>query len=283
MSKSVRSIKDLPSWFNLAKYESLADLRPVDWLWQFVARAKLFELAELQDDCLPELLQILGAAPILSEDSDIRLRALVMQTGLVDPAEDGAPAASGVYLGNVFDHLNDARTIDPTKLAAAVAVDRKLRSPATPLDEQFSLAPMLDQLAKPLAYLMPNPGPMVPLYIDATMPDWLLLRQLRAALHEVRRLPGVPKNEDLAARQPRPATWLRAGVLPYLDLNLWAKHTGRRIPRRVMADAIFPPGEGGEDLLYDTTEPWARQLISADYLRLVAGWACFRDLGEMQD
>ena len=62
---------------------------------------------------------------------------------------------------------------------------------------------------------------------------------------------------------------MRFGVLPYLDLKFWELETGNKIPLRVIADAIYPIGEGGEETVRKTTVPLANSLIQNNNLRIL--------------
>lgn len=93
-----------------------------------------------------------------------------------------------------------------------------------------------------------------------------LLNDLRSTL---RRKSIVTKNW----RKPDFADWNRFGVLPYLDLRIWGQETGTRISNRVMADAIFLPGEGGEEVVRKTTAKLARELLTLKHLETLAALA----------
>lgn len=92
------------------------------------------------------------------------------------------------------------------------------------------------------------------------------MNDLRSTL---RRKSIVTKNW----RKPDFADWNRFGVLPYLDLRIWGQETGTRISNRVMADAIFLPGEGGEEVVRKTTAKLARELLTLKHLETLAALA----------
>ena len=72
--------------------------------------------------------------------------------------------------------------------------------------------------------------------------------------------PPVP--EDSAQfRTPDYREWARVGILQYLDLKAWEKQAEVTIPNRVMADAIFPHGEGGEEVVRKTTAKLADEVL----------------------
>ena len=67
--------------------------------------------------------------------------------------------------------------------------------------------------------------------------------------------------------------WAKFGILPYLDLNAWAEIEGVKIPNRVMADAIFPVGEGGEEVVRKTTQKIAYEILTESHLNKLAALA----------
>lgn len=65
--------------------------------------------------------------------------------------------------------------------------------------------------------------------------------------------------------------WQKYRVLPFLDLTLWAKLEGERIPNRVLAKALF--GNAGAywvEQIRRTTKPMADRLISHDRPTVIA-------------
>lgn len=66
--------------------------------------------------------------------------------------------------------------------------------------------------------------------------------------------PKVKKSKAMYAR------WTEYGVLPYLDLKIWAQETKTHIPDRVMCMAINKV-DGGVEQLRDTIAPLAERLL----------------------
>lgn len=96
--------------------------------------------------------------------------------------------------------------------------------------------------------------------INLDLPDSILIDSFRQWLKSAR---FDTKTTAAAKRYRKPDfdSWVRLGILPFLDLTIWAIETGVSIPNRVMADAIFHPGEGGEEVVRKTTEPTALKLV----------------------
>ena len=71
-------------------------------------------------------------------------------------------------------------------------------------------------------------------------------------------------------KYPEYQKWVDYAVLPYLDLKLWAEEESCSIPNRVMADAIFPNGDKGEEMVRKTTQKIANMLMEEGYVEFLA-------------
>lgn len=104
--------------------------------------------------------------------------------------------------------------------------------------------------------------------VDLNFPDKILIENFKQYL-AARRAESKTENLSKTNRQQDYYDWVRFGVLPYLDLKLWELETGNKIPLRVIADAIYPIGEGGEETVRKTTAPLATSLIHNNHLRIL--------------
>ena len=106
-------------------------------------------------------------------------------------------------------------------------------------------------------------------YVDLTVPDKILIRQFTDYLRQVRR-----RNPDIKPAKPYKTPeykkWVEYGLLPYLDLKLWETENNVSIPYRVLADAIFPDGNMGEEMIRKTTKKIADQVNDRDYIDFLA-------------
>ena len=101
------------------------------------------------------------------------------------------------------------------------------------------------------------------------MPDKILIQQFEDYLKHVRqKYPFVKEGNKY--KYPEYQKWVDYSVLPYLDLKLWAEEEGCSIPYRVMADAIFPDGDKGEEMVRKTTKKIADMLINDEYVDFLA-------------
>jgi hypothetical protein len=105
--------------------------------------------------------------------------------------------------------------------------------------------------------------------IDLSVPDKILVDQFTSYIKHVR---AAYPNIKTARRFKRPEfpKWVDYAVLPYIDLEMWAEENNLSIPNRVMADAIFPDGEKGEEAVRKTTQKLAVKIMQNDYIQFVA-------------
>lgn len=105
--------------------------------------------------------------------------------------------------------------------------------------------------------------------IDLSVPDKILIEQFADYLRQLRK-----RNPDIKPAKPYKAPEFKKlaeyGVLPYLDLKFWEKENNASIPYRVLADALFPTGNIGEEMIRKTTKKFSEQVIEADYIDFLA-------------
>jgi hypothetical protein len=105
--------------------------------------------------------------------------------------------------------------------------------------------------------------------IDLSLSDKILIKQFSDYLRGVRyAYPDIKKPHK--HKYPEYKKWVDYGVLPFLDLELWAIENYCSIPNRVMADAIFPSGEKGEEMVRKTTKKISRVLMEKEYIDFLA-------------
>jgi hypothetical protein len=102
--------------------------------------------------------------------------------------------------------------------------------------------------------------------VNLDLPENILIDQFMALLKKSKG--KVKKVEKLEFGK-----WIKFGVLPYLDLKIWELESGKTIINRVMADAIFPLGEGGEEAVRKTTAKLADELLEYEHLDKLAAIA----------
>ncbi len=56
--------------------------------------------------------------------------------------------------------------------------------------------------------------------------------------------------------------WVKLGVLPYIDLLMWSVEAKKHITHRVLANALYPYGDKGEETIRKTTTPLVEEILS---------------------
>lgn len=101
--------------------------------------------------------------------------------------------------------------------------------------------------------------------IDFRLPDQALLQQFKQHLSDYRqKFPDSSESGNY--KYPDFNKWIDFGILPFLDLKIWQLQTSKKIPYRVLADAIYPTGEKGEEMVRKTTQKIAKTVMSFQYL-----------------
>lgn len=101
--------------------------------------------------------------------------------------------------------------------------------------------------------------------IDFSLPDKILVEQFNQYLSDHRqKYPQLSEKKQY--KYPNFSRWIDFGILPFLDLKIWQLQTSYKIPNRVMADAIFPNGEKGEEIIRKTTQKLTKTVMSYEYL-----------------
>lgn len=58
------------------------------------------------------------------------------------------------------------------------------------------------------------------------------------------------------------SNWSKLGILPYLDLFMWSIEEKKHITHRVLANALYPYGDKGEETIRKTTTPLIEEILS---------------------
>lgn len=262
MSKVVRSASHLPQWFSLASYEPQEDLSLAGWLRQLAVRAELSNFLGGLRVHRPEGVdvRVCPIVPAVAQEEE-----LSFWMAQLDAQLDGRPWGQTPVRHMLLQDLVHAENDVGGDNLAQARVHHTLLcggGMVTDAERQGSLLYReVDEFASPYA----TTGKVV---VDLALPDEVLKQAFSDLLPSLREVvsgrPGgpVPTNVKMD-----PTTWIRFSVLPFLDLQQWAIEAGLRIPNRVLADAIFKPGEGGEEVVRKTTAKLAAEVVTDAFLR----------------
>ena len=285
MAKRIRRVSDLPKWYNLAKYAQANSLDAAGWYKQLTTRSDLairvdslkqepaFFSSFIDPEETKRALAYIRANPISDATGDFPLKdPALFCDSLHYMCNAGDPCLSpGVHLATIRNLYmlegrieKEKRTyarnffepiIDPQSAWLRAKEKFWRGEPEHRIDEP---EPWIDE---PVDANLDLPYHGVTVRVNLHLPDKMLIEQFRLLLQSLRdptKKPGSPKP---LWQKPDFSDWIRFSVLPYIDLWLWERETGARIPNRVMADAIFPTGEGGEEVVRKTTAKLADKLM----------------------
>lgn len=285
MTKQIRHVSSLPKWFDLAKYAGANSLESVGWYEQLSVRSDLIGLVGSRRWESGQ-----SSSPPETGQQTMRVLALIRETPIVDIAKDelltayfyggalyelkaGDPRYSfGVHLTTVRNLYLTEGNIEKDKRTHArnffAQIFDQDRDWSTPLAFKHK-----DWIDEPIDGIADSGGFDVNIRVNMLLPDRVLVEQFKRVLNQLRsplQRAGVAIENT---RMPNFSDWIRFGVLPYLDLQIWQRETGTKIPNRVMADAIFLPGDGGEEVVRKTTAKLADDLLTRKHLETLAALA----------
>lgn len=268
MSQVIRHVSQLPRWFSLSNYAAQQQLSLKDWLRQLSVRAELQDAARPLVDFHREDQALIRQDPIVRapvgrEEHIGRIRWVDAQ---VQGQEDQHQFVRPMTL---VDHIVAVDMVGAAEYQRHAEAWRILFNATEPSPEALAAERSWPALESSLAsFAAPTTAAsMAHVVVDLEVADELLIRSFTQLLPALRRAASA-RSQDTAAENLRidPGSWCRFAVLPYLDLRQWAVEEGLRIPNRVMADAIFEPGEGGEEVVRKTTTKLAAAVTSDAFL-----------------
>jgi hypothetical protein len=258
----VERVEDLPDWFCLEKYNNSENFRAIDWLRSLAIRS--------------EILHIMNHKPSNEHGvgvlSELMLREMNEAISILrnSPLERSMPAHS-----NYWEHINNEIYLIEKKpvlpltfgdLIEECNSDRQFK-PADSVEKWDVLADSdthrsikrKDIAAIPVEFNWGNPNSVVAITVDMNFPDTIIEATFTKWLETER---AKSRTTATKYRKPTHDRWTRYGVLPYLDLTIWAQETGASIPDRVMTAAITSLTDIGDDRLRKTVAPLADSLMA---------------------
>lgn len=285
MVNIIRRASDLPEWFRLAKYAPAESLDSAGWYEQLGVRRDLISLISsrrlnhwqtdefpLVDNCR-RALDLVRENPIVDVSTDDLLRVYFYGGPLHELKSRDPRYSFGVRLATVRDLYVTEGLIkkderDYARKFFAQTFDRN--------DDWFKKGfqyQCTDWIDEPVDGITDSASSNVTARVNLLLPDKVLIEQFKRMLKELREPMQKIGNPPPDLRKPDYSSWIKFGVLPYLDLKIWEMESGATIPNRVMADAIFQPGTSGEEVVRKTTSNIARELLTLQFLETLAALA----------
>lgn len=277
--KKIKNTSELPKWFKLEKYDKAATLSALDWHQQFFIRITAnhgsanideelehFEYDEPGEDdnvyyC--ELRQAIRENPIINIYSDMNFSEFKNAPPYGQFKTNNPCDAAGIHSLTAFEYLLLGNQINQEKYQHLMEWRQQ-----TLINRSDSME-VPSFIHDPLHTLNDTHRccyGMEALWIDLAYPDNILIEHFEYFL-KIRRREYDSANDNISRyHKPDFENWHRFGVLPYIDLIMWARDENVTIPYRVLADAIFPSGERGEEAIRKTTKPLVQSLLNQSTL-----------------
>ncbi|HKM27776.1 MAG TPA: DUF6387 family protein [Thiopseudomonas sp.] len=261
----INRAEDLPDWFNLANYSACDKFGAAQWLEQLQRRSNLLEghpdhmLRDNDDsdnfwfdfwlaiwrDKVTEVAEEVRRAPIFSPSKGEIIEWMADASNR--PIKPVCP------LDFV---LQSDRDLDAERCGkAAIGISKRWEATNA---SSVTCHAFLKQARAPLSLNYYAGAPEIPIIqVDLGVSDAALKAAFASWLKEAR------SNQETGTANRGKSLydrWARYGLLPYLDLKIWAMETESHVPDRVMSAAISKY-DSGEANLRKTVVPIAHSLM----------------------
>jgi len=285
MAKKIKHVSELPEWFQLNNYNKARSISMHDWHVQLVFRKHCLTCKNIS--ALVEPIEIIRTKSVISLsdhdyfnlwyqiDKKINLEKFVMTPE--NPAISSLTMRSFFNIGkfllperkNYQPDLTDY-TIDVLQSAASGTSGMVYVNTSDAYLNSFNV-PNQNWLNEPI-YKSASPDLQAEGLINVNLDfsDDVLIEHFKKWLSVTRAELNI-QIKGKTIKQSDLNSWVLYGVLPYLDLKIWEREMNASIPNRVMADAIYQSGVGGEETVRKTTAPLVEHLLSETSLNRIAG------------
>ncbi len=268
MVRKIKSLNEMPSWFDLANFDYLKSLGAKDWasvITYLRWRGEDDFISYLQGPDCDFSIDEVFAQPLLpeeeEEDDAIRNRILQYRYG-TDPAKfmfRGVAALTNSvvsYLADEIRSIPEAAFLQGKRVARG---GKKRGKPfhLTPEQESYAGRPFFLTLQEVIT-VRGDPEPLTcnrAISVNMSLPDDMLVDDFRDWLKASRSLsfhkaaPKVFTKNDFAK-------WCDYRLVPYSILTYWAKAIDAEITHSAMAAALFPNSRMiGPDHIRKTIKP----------------------------
>lgn len=228
--------EQLPAWFQLDKYRDCETFSAARWVSNLEIRSVILDCFKAMEEhrlpmeifphiheWLPEVLATTRASPIEAGAcrQAMPIRSLIFQ----DLAWRSLHDKDDVFRSDLWNRVASADCGNP-------ALETRVDTITNIFDSAY------------------------PVMVDLRASDSVLIEAFSDWLKTAR-------AERPSSKRERPAykDWARYGLLPYLDLFIWAKETGTQIPHHLMAEAVGY--RKGGDSFRKTIPKLAAELMSS--------------------
>ena len=273
MQTRIKSVSQLPTWFDRRKYDEKArQLKAAGWYEQLYVRKRCLELwtSEKIHPHFTYAFNLIRENPIVDISNDPHLREYFMYGPL------GAIKVKSPYYSLAIHSLTMREFImlqDNIDQQRKSYVQEWWNQDRTKKLDQNEFLPCQHWIDEPIYNSASNANNHKGLLnVDLRLPNAVLIANFEKFLKTLRKETGTHLDAKKYYK-PDYRDWCKFGVLPYLDLKIWEKETNTIIPNRVMATAIYTTTESGEETVRKTTKALAESLITEEKLNELATYA----------
>ena len=271
----INCVKELPGWFDLNNYNGVENYNATEWVYQLRRRAKIldahpgFSFEKVEKSSEKYKNSLLAWRDFNTGRAD-DMRLAPMAPFMIS----GVPRRLGSF---VWRSIRDVSFLDlrcqheRDSIAAREGRAHKLMAERwdlldlscvkTPgLSENQGFNPNMKLALKFTEYDgNPNERPVVSVDLSAT--DSVLVEAFEMWLKKTRAKELHAGYELKKRNRPTYKDWGRYGLLPYLDLLIWAEEMGNHIPQRVFSAAVSSY-DRGESAFNKVVAPLAKALMT---------------------
>lgn len=277
----VKQQVDLPSWFSLKKYDPLNSFSTLDWYEQIMVRRGIMKMLDEADqfECfgdyedrhwatICDLAEFIETGPLVNATNGDKLHAYLGDARLFELKNNRPKFSFGVRPLTLREfYLQDRHVLGEKRLYLRKWQAQFDDPDWSDLGNDMELTMPQEWFEEPVDSHMHSPLFGNTIRVNLSLPENLLVEQFTALIRSLK------KEQQAVPAKPRFENWIKFGLLPYIDLTIWARKSGVRITNRVMADAIFQRGDGGEEVVRKTTEKLVESVLSKLMLDTLAAIA----------
>jgi hypothetical protein len=246
MTTSIKSIAEIPAWFDIKKYARAKELGLCEWAVQLGARSGLYDLLEGQKG--QEWRQDKRALEYI----ECYLNAIKQDPILLTYGPYVPLVAWPSKIPSIPEPPFNRSTVKSLTICEACLISHNFTTnPFKPMLEAWRASMNLYATAEQEA-LISRPYDLFPqeqnleriglnyhVVMDLSAPDEQILSDCRHWLTHFREI--INSKAPKANFTKRDCEdWHESGVLPYLDLTLWTRYEGVHITQNILGEAIFP-------------------------------------------
>lgn len=282
MTQRIKNRSELPKWFSLEKYDLAKTLDAAGWYVQLYIRSRCLSFLPAGKN-ISGILNLIRAAPIIdvTANSDLSFhyhRGMFYEEPIIEQSKHGVHSLTVHELYMAAINMEESKRIQAKAFFEIILNSLLGVSAESPRDLSILSRKKTAFLYEPVHHVLSKPLDQAMIGVNLLLPDRVLVEQFKSYLPLLREECGAELFSE-KWHQPDFAEWARLGVLPYLDLMIWAQEEDKKITYQVLEEAIFPSREGSEGRVRKTTAPKAEQLMSRESLALLRAQV-MREQGE---